>query len=64
MDGDGGFVFAGWCGSPECEAAVKDDTKATIRVLPDEEFRSAEPPQRCLRCGKSAIAEAVWAKAY
>jgi prolyl-tRNA synthetase len=64
MEGEGGFVFAGWCGSAECEATIKDETKATIRVLPDEEFRSAEAPQRCLRCGKPAIAEAMWARAY
>jgi prolyl-tRNA synthetase len=64
MDGNGAFVYAGWCGSRECEAAIKDDTKATIRVLPDEEFQSAEAPARCLRCGNDAIAEAVWAKAY
>jgi prolyl-tRNA synthetase len=64
VEGEGAFVFAGWCGSAECEAKIKDDTKATIRLLPDEEFRSAEPPQRCLRCGKPATAEAVWARAY
>jgi prolyl-tRNA synthetase len=64
MEGEGGFVFAGWCGSAECEATIKDETKATVRVLPDEEFRSAEAPERCLRCGKPATAEAVWARAY
>jgi prolyl-tRNA synthetase len=64
MEGEGAFVFAGWCGSAECEATIKDETKATIRLLPDEEFRSAEAPQRCLRCGRPAIAEAVWARAY
>ncbi len=64
MDGEGAFVFAGWCGSAECEATIKDETKATIRVLPDEEFRSAEAPKRCLRCGNAATAEAVWARAY
>jgi len=64
MDGDGAFVFAGWCGDADCEARIKEETKATIRVLPDEEFRSAEAPQQCLRCGKHAVAEAVWAKAY
>jgi prolyl-tRNA synthetase len=64
MDGEGAFVFAGWCGSAECEAMIKDETKATIRVLPDEEFRSAEAPTRCLRCGEPATAEAVWARAY
>ena len=64
MDGKGGFVYAGWCGSADCETAVKEDTKATIRVLPDEEFRSADAPTHCLKCGKTASAEALWAKAY
>jgi prolyl-tRNA synthetase len=64
MDGDGAFVYAGWCGSAACEAQIKDETKATIRVLPDEEFRSAEAPGSCLKCGQPATAEALWAKAY
>jgi prolyl-tRNA synthetase len=64
MDGDGAFVYAGWCGSAACEAQIKEETKATIRVLPDEEFRSAEAPTTCLKCGQSATAEALWAKAY
>jgi len=64
IDGDGGFVYAGFCGSRACEAQIKEDTKATIRVLPDEEFRSAEAPTTCLKCGQPATAEALWAKAY
>ncbi len=64
MDGEGGFVYAGWCGDVACEAQIKADTKATIRVLPDEEFRSADAPTTCLRCGRPASTEAVWAKAY
>jgi prolyl-tRNA synthetase len=64
MDGDGAFVYAGWCGSAECEAKIKEETKATIRCLPDEEFRSAEAPTTCLRCGEKSVAEALWAKAY
>jgi prolyl-tRNA synthetase len=64
MDGQGGFVYAGWCGDPACEATVKEDTKATIRVLPDEEFRSADPPDVCVRCSRPSTAEALWAKAY
>ena len=64
MDGPGGFVYAGWCGSAACEAQIKEETKATIRVLPDEEFCSAETPAKCLFCGSSATSEAVWAKAY
>src|SRR5262249_35978328 len=64
MEGKGAFVYAGWCGSPECEKQIKEETKATIRVLPDEEFRSAEAPATCLKCGREATAEAVWARAY
>ncbi len=64
MEGEGGFVYAGWCGGAACEAAIKEETKATIRVLPDEEFRSAEPAKNCLKCGAKAELEALWAKAY
>ena len=64
LDSSGGFFFAGWCGSAACEEKVKADTKATIRVLPSEEFRSETPPERCLSCGEPAAHEAVWARAY
>src|SRR5687768_4039225 len=64
MAGDGAFVYAGWCGNPPCEAAIKEETKATIRCLPDEEFRSAEAPAHCLKCGAGAKHEALWALAY
>jgi prolyl-tRNA synthetase len=64
MAGPGAFVYAGWCGSAACEAEVKAETKATIRVLPDEEFRSAEAPTHCLKCGGKATDEALWARAY
>ncbi len=64
MEGPGGFVYAGFCGSETCEQDIKNETKATIRVLPDEEFCSTEPPRVCLKCGRPSVAEAVWAKAY
>ena len=64
MDGNGGFVYAGFCGSEACEQSIKEETKATVRVLPDEEFRSAQTPTRCLKCGEKSVAEALWAKAY
>jgi prolyl-tRNA synthetase len=64
IEADGGFYFAGWCGSADCEQKVKEDTKATIRVLPFEEFRSAQAPERCVVCGSPSEAEAVWARAY
>ena len=61
---DGGFAYAGWCGDTFCEADIKEQTKATIRCLPDEEFRSPKAPARCMWCNRPAVAEAVWAKAY
>ena len=63
VEGPGGFVFTGWCGDETCEGRVKEETKATIRVLPDDEFRSAEPADRCL-CGAPSIGEVVRARAY
>ncbi|HEU4699865.1 MAG TPA: proline--tRNA ligase [Gemmatimonadales bacterium] len=62
--GGGGFVYAGFCGGEQCEAEIKEQTKATIRVLPDPEFRSPQAPTACMWCGGPATAEAVWAKAY
>ncbi|MFL5495553.1 MAG: proline--tRNA ligase [Gemmatimonadales bacterium] len=64
MEGAGGFVYAGFCGDPKCEADIKEKTKATIRVLPDAEFRSPVAPTTCMWCGQPSVAEAVWAKAY
>jgi prolyl-tRNA synthetase len=64
MQGDGGFAYGGFCGLASCEAEIKEQTKATIRVLPDEEFRSAVAPTTCMWCGRPSVVEAVWAKAY
>ena len=61
---DAGFVYAGWCGSAECEAKVKDETKATIRCIPGEEFRSKTAPAKCAVCGRDAKHEVIWSKAY
>jgi len=64
MAGDGGFAYGGFCGGQDCETAIKESTKATVRVLPDEEFRSTPAPATCVWCGKPSVVEAVWAKAY
>jgi prolyl-tRNA synthetase len=64
MENEGGLVYGGFCGRAECEAAIKEQTKATIRVLPDEEFRSPVAPTACMWCSRPSVAEAVWAKAY
>ncbi|HEX6435330.1 MAG TPA: proline--tRNA ligase [Gemmatimonadales bacterium] len=64
MENEGGFVYGGFCGRASCEAEIKEQTKATIRVLPDPEFRSKVTPTTCMWCGGPSVAEAVWAKAY
>jgi prolyl-tRNA synthetase len=64
MEGPGGFVYAGWNGDPAVEARVKEETKATIRCIPDAEFRSPVAPTTCMVTGEPAKYEVVWAKAY
>ena len=63
MDGPGGFVYTGWNGDPAVEEKVKEETKATIRVIPDPEFRSEVAPRKCIGGGEAKM-EVVWAKAY
>jgi prolyl-tRNA synthetase len=64
LAGNGGFVYAGFCGDPAVETEIKEQTKATIRVIPDAEFRSSEAPTTCIWTGRPAAYEALWAKSY
>jgi prolyl-tRNA synthetase len=64
MDGPGAFVYAGWNGDPAVEARVKEETKATIRCIPDPEFRSPTAPTTCMVTGEPAKYEVIWARAY
>ena len=32
-----GFAFSFWCGSSDCEAKIKEETKATMRCIPLEQ---------------------------
>ncbi|MEM2735500.1 MAG: His/Gly/Thr/Pro-type tRNA ligase C-terminal domain-containing protein, partial [Candidatus Bathyarchaeia archaeon] len=61
IEGRGGFVKACWCGSPECESKIKEQTGATIRAIPFEK----EPPfSGCVWCGKEARGPVYFARAY
>jgi prolyl-tRNA synthetase len=64
MDGPGAFVYAGWNGDPAVEARVKEETKATIRCIPDPEFRSPVAPTTCMVTGEPAKYEVLWARSY
>ncbi len=60
----GGFVYTGWSGDPAVEERAKNEMKATIRVIPGEEFRSNEAPTRCISGEGEARYEVAWARAY
>jgi len=56
-----GWAYAWWCGNPDCEAKVKEDTKATTRCIPIEQ---QEGSGRCIVCGKEATHKVYFAKSY
>ena len=62
MDGRPGFVVSPWCGAADCEAAIKNETQATIRNIP---FIAAPATGKvCIKCGEPATVHAWFAKAY
>ncbi len=61
--GPGGFAIAPWDGTPETEAKVKEETKATIRVIPFDGVETAAG-KLCIVSGKPAVTTAVFSKAY
>jgi len=63
METKRGFVKSLWCGSDACEDKIKDDTMATIRVIPlDKESQPVTGV--CVYCRKEAKAAAYFARAY
>ncbi|MDA4129327.1 MAG: proline--tRNA ligase [Thaumarchaeota archaeon] len=62
LDTQGGFIKAAWCGSESCEAKVKEDTGADIRLIPFDE--SPEFGSTCAICGEPAKTIAYFARAY
>jgi len=57
----GGFIKACWCSSRECEERIKEETGATIRLIPlEKEYLFSN----CVYCGKEAKEVAFFARAY
>jgi prolyl-tRNA synthetase len=56
-----GFIVTGWCRSADCEAKIKEETKATVRVIPIE---GTPAPGACVRCGQPSSGEVYFAQAY
>lgn len=61
LDGKGGFVLAHWDGTPETEAAIKEETKATIRCIP---LDAPEEAGKCVYSGKPSSRRVLFARAY
>lgn len=56
-----GWALSWWCESDECEARVKEDSKATTRCIP---FDEPEGEGKCIVCGKPARRKVYFARAY
>lgn len=56
-----GFAKGMWCGCPECEAKIKEDTGATIRCIP---FVQEDLGDKCHFCGDDAKHMVYVARAY
>jgi prolyl-tRNA synthetase len=57
----GGFILAHWDGTTETEAKIKEETKATIRLIPLE---PVPEPGRCVYSGKPSPHRVLFARAY
>ena len=56
-----GWAFSWWCGNKECEAKVKEDTKATTRCIP---LGQEEGHGKCIVCEKESRRKVYFARAY
>jgi len=56
-----GWAYSWLCGSKECEAKVKEDTKATTRNIPLDQPGGTG---RCVVCGEPAHEKVYFARAY
>ncbi len=56
-----GWAYAWWCGSAECEAKIKEETRATTRCIPADQ---PEGHGSCIYCGRPASERVYFARAY
>lgn len=62
IENKGGFVYAHWDGTEETEMAIKEKTKATIRLIPLGDDHKEDG--KCILSGKPSKRRVVFAKAY
>jgi prolyl-tRNA synthetase len=61
LNSKGGFISAHWDGSPETEEKIKQETKATIRCIPNNQ---QEEEGICIFSGEPSNGRVLFAKAY
>jgi len=61
LDTKGGFVLAHWDGTAQTEAAIKEETKATIRCIP---LDAPEEKGVCVYSGQPSVQRVLFARAY
>jgi prolyl-tRNA synthetase len=61
LEEKGGFIRACWCTDSACEETIKEDSGATIRLIP---FEKEKVSAKCVYCGKEAKDIVYFARAY
>jgi prolyl-tRNA synthetase len=61
LETKGGFIEAHWDGTAESEAKIKEETKASIRCIPND---AKEEAGKCIYSGKPSSRRVLFAKAY
>ncbi len=57
-----GFIRAYWCGAADCEQRIKEETRATIRVIPED--TADDRPGQCVYDNRPAARRALFAQSY
>ena len=57
----GGFIYAHWDGTEETEAKIKEETKATIRLIP---LNAEKEDGKCMVTGKPSSQKVLFARSY
>ena len=61
IEGEGGFLRSKWCGSRECEEAMKERAGVSSRCIP---FKQRGGEGVCPVCGKKCETDIYWGVAY
>jgi prolyl-tRNA synthetase len=60
-EGGGGYANIYWCGNPECETKIREETRATCRAIP---LNQQPDSGRCIVCAEPSKERTLFAKAY